>query len=234
MAIPLAPIIAGAAGIIGGVSANESAKALSREQMRFQERMSNTSYQRAVKDMRLAGINPMLAYMQGGASTPGGAMADVHDVVSPAVSSAMHARRLSEEVKVMRRQESMMDSQQELNNTLREKASREGKLVEFQQDKLLQDTEFGKKVYEMTLREMEQNVRESESRAALNDVRAILERFGIPSARNAAAVENSKLGATMKWIDRVTQSLPGVAPIRIPGTGSGRGAAGPVIINNRR
>ena len=38
----------------------------------WQEHMSNTSYQRAVEDMRKAGINPILAYAQGGASTPSG------------------------------------------------------------------------------------------------------------------------------------------------------------------
>ena len=53
--------------------ANEMNRAIAREQMRFQEGMSNTAYQRAVSDMQKAGINPLLAYSQGGASTPSGA-----------------------------------------------------------------------------------------------------------------------------------------------------------------
>lgn len=43
------------------------------KQMDFQREMSGTAYQRATADMKAAGINPMLAYMQGGASTPVGA-----------------------------------------------------------------------------------------------------------------------------------------------------------------
>lgn len=56
--------------------------------MNFQERMSNTAYQRAVQDMQTAGLNPMLAYSQGGASSPMGAMPQVQNAVGAATSSA--------------------------------------------------------------------------------------------------------------------------------------------------
>lgn len=61
----------------------------------WQEQMSNTSYQRAVEDMRKAGINPILAYQQGGASTPGGAQGTISGAsMGLASSSAASASAL--------------------------------------------------------------------------------------------------------------------------------------------
>jgi hypothetical protein len=47
---------------------------VAQRQMEFQERMSNTSYQRQVEDLKKSGINPMYGFMKAsGASTPPGA-----------------------------------------------------------------------------------------------------------------------------------------------------------------
>ncbi|WNK14484.1 MAG: DNA pilot protein [Microvirus sp.] len=76
-------VIGGAISAYGQESSNKANAKQAQNQMDFEERMSNTAYQRGMKDMEAAGLNPMLAYMKGGASTPSGTSARMENTMAP-------------------------------------------------------------------------------------------------------------------------------------------------------
>jgi len=84
-ALPIAPFLSSISTFLGGRSQNVASAEAAQRQMDFQREMSDTSYQRQVKDLEAAGINPMLVSKLGGASTPVGAMPSF---VNPAAMAA--------------------------------------------------------------------------------------------------------------------------------------------------
>lgn len=73
----------------GQSEANAANREIAAAQTAFQERMSNTAAQRAVKDYMRAGLNPMLVARMGGASTPQGQSAVMQNPYSHAPDNAV-------------------------------------------------------------------------------------------------------------------------------------------------
>ncbi len=71
---PVASLVGSGLSFLGGQAQNAASAQAAQRQMDFQREMSDTSYQRQIKDLEAAGINPMLVTKLGGASTPPGAM----------------------------------------------------------------------------------------------------------------------------------------------------------------
>lgn len=100
--MPIPALVMGAASLAGGYLANRGRRKESGKNRAFQERMRNTQWQSAVRDMEQAGINPALAYSQGPNAAPGGNMAQQQDAISPAVSSTMQMKRMSADLQQIR------------------------------------------------------------------------------------------------------------------------------------
>lgn len=96
-------LLVGGLSAVGGMFNNRSNERMADKQMRFQERMSNTAVQRSVQDYIAAGLNPALAYERQ-ASSPGGSVAQMEDIVGKGVSSAMAAKRMQAELKLVQEQ----------------------------------------------------------------------------------------------------------------------------------
>lgn len=87
-------------GAYGGHMTNEANSAEAQKNRDWQEYMSNTAHQREVKDLRAAGLNPILSARLGGSSMGSGAQAQLTNPMAGFSNDLTSARKLNEVEKV--------------------------------------------------------------------------------------------------------------------------------------
>ena len=176
--------VAGGLSVLGGLSANKQNLEQAEINRQFQADMSDTAMQRRVADLRAAGLSPMLAYSQGGASAPSGAQAQVQNAMESGVSSGLKGSI----------QAATMEQMQEQNKNLR--ATNEQ--IHAQTDAL--DTQSALNKVNAIKSIAETNMtNQSAANAAVNNK---LLQSQVPKAANEAAAQSTW------WMKNVSPFLP--------------------------
>lgn len=100
-------LLTGVLGAVGGsLVSGLFNKSSAKDQMEFQAQQTGTEYQRAVEDMKKAGLNPALAYSKGGNSSGTGAKATM-DNPSANLAKVAQVEQLKQQTNSAKAQEAL-------------------------------------------------------------------------------------------------------------------------------
>lgn len=196
-------LIGGGFSAYGQAQANQATQASTQTQMDFQERMRATQYQTAMADMKKAGMNPMLAYQQGGAGALSGSSYQASNELAPlaagiesGTSSAIAVRRQNADLKQIEASTRAIDegilktkqdrhtagSQEHLNNRVAEHEKARMNLTDI----------LG------SMAHLNRRIREYD----LNSAKA-----SDAQAKTDLKINQSTAGRVLRWIDKAGQSI---------------------------
>lgn len=175
----------GALQFAGTVYSTEAAAKAAKKKRKFQEYMSNTAYQRGTADMRAAGINPLLAYQQGGASTPQGAAfqpfnPDLGKTVGAGIASATQKKAQTEQAKSLK-------TKRDVDVASLRNLNRNAALTAAQTQRTFAETDG-------------------------TNIRNTIDALGIPAAQQEKEITESSLGEFSAYVRRLGSAIGSAIP----------------------
>lgn len=162
------------------------------------ERMYKHRFRWAMKDMRLAGLNPILAYQQAGGSVPMGAQFTFPNPLEQAGASVRGLGKLEADVELAQQRKSMVRQQENV-------ANRQEELLQESVRKMKVDTEASA----ASVRELESRAEKNQAEAARTEVDSKLLSTALPGARAQEQMDATQFGEWMRQLNRVIRSATG-------------------------